>query len=78
MSKPSTAGMVARIAAIAAALVIAPFALSSASGVHVNDACAADGTDSGTCCPEARSICVVGTFVGQNYYYKSEGSCSGN
>lgn len=33
------------------------------------------GSDSGTCCPEIGSSCVIGNYVRENAYYKSEGPC---
>lgn len=32
--------------------------------------------ESGTCCREIGSICVVGSNSFHGYYYKSEGSCN--
>ncbi len=32
--------------------------------------------DSGTCCPEANSICYVGGDRNVHYYYKESGKCS--
>jgi hypothetical protein len=32
--------------------------------------------DTGTCCPETGSLCIIGTTSAQNYYYKSEGPCN--
>ncbi|HEX6036799.1 hypothetical protein [Longimicrobium sp.] len=29
----------------------------------------------GTCCPEEKSTCVVGTHAEPNYYYKPQGGC---
>lgn len=34
--------------------------------------------NSGTCCPETGSICIVGGIEKQNYYYKAEGPCRGS
>lgn len=34
--------------------------------------------DSGTCCPEIGSICVIGNLVFHGYYYKSSGPCGGD
>lgn len=31
--------------------------------------------DSGTCCPESGSSCVIGAILTTNAYYKASGSC---
>ncbi len=36
------------------------------------------GNDSGTCCPEDGSTCVIGTYVRDDAYYKDAGSCHGS
>jgi hypothetical protein len=33
-------------------------------------------SDSGTCCPEISSDCVIGTFHAGGKYFKSEGPCN--
>lgn len=32
--------------------------------------------DTGTCCQEVGSTCVIGKYAEENAYYKSEGPCS--
>ena len=32
----------------------------------------------GTCCPEDKSVCVIGSSKLFGYYQKASGSCSGN
>jgi hypothetical protein len=62
-----------RIIAALVALTAAP--LTVKAGVPVlNEACA-QVDDSGTCCPQAGSICVVGQYVAENHYYKTSGAC---
>lgn len=42
------------------------------SGFRVQEA----ACQSGTCCSEEKSTCVVGTTAEANYYYKPHSSCS--
>lgn len=63
--------VVLRVALLGGALVLAPYTLSARQGLAVNAACA----ETGTCCPESRSICNAGGTEHMDYYYKSEGCC---
>lgn len=45
---------------------------ADADGLRVQEAACQDGT----CCPEEKSTCVVGTHAEANYYYKPKGSCT--
>ncbi len=44
---------------------------AGAGGLRVHEAACQDGT----CCPEEKSTCVVGTHAEANYYYKPQGPC---
>jgi hypothetical protein len=44
---------------------------ADAGGLHVQEAACQDGT----CCPEDKSTCVVGTHAETGYYFKPQGSC---
>lgn len=48
-----------------------PVAFTPERGVVGNQACA----QSGTCCPEPGSTCVIGTFSKADAYFKESGSC---
>lgn len=60
-----------QIGSSAALLTLAPLALSFDNGLTEQQACA----QTGTCCPESTSFCLVGENVVRDAYYKSEGPC---
>ena len=60
-----------RVACPVAVLALAPVAFTPERGVVENQACA----QSGTCCPEPGSTCVIGDFSRADAYYKPSGSC---
>jgi hypothetical protein len=49
---------------------LAPVSVSF-HGVHLQTA----ACQSGTCCPEERTMCIVGTSEVPDHYFKSSGSC---
>lgn len=55
-------------------LVAAPLAFSPETGVRENEACAQNGT----CCREIGATCVIGHYVQEHAFYRSEGSCRVN
>lgn len=60
-----------RIAWLAIVLATAPVQVTPDGGIAEQQACA----QSGTCCPEPESTCVIGSFSRADAYYKAEGSC---
>jgi len=60
-----------RVACPVTVLALTPLAFTWERGVVENEACA----QSGTCCPEAGSTCVIGNFSRADAYYKPSGSC---
>lgn len=60
-----------RIGLPAVALSLAPVAFTAGDGFVERQACA----QSGTCCPEEGSLCIIGTHFARNYYFKGEGRC---
>lgn len=58
--------------AIGALLGAAPVTVSREHGVEAQAA----ECQSGTCCPEERSTCVIGTVQVGDYYHKAKGSCT--
>ena len=54
-----------------AALTASAPVTADAGGLRVQEAACQDGT----CCPEDKSTCVVGTHSETGYYYKPQGSC---
>lgn len=52
-------------------LSIAPLTFTMEAGVTEQQACA----QSGTCCREADSLCIVGGNFARDYYFKKEGPC---
>lgn len=63
-----------RVACAATVLALTPLAFTPERGVVENQACA----QSGTCCPEVGSTCVIGDFSKADAYYKTSGSCKDN
>jgi hypothetical protein len=53
------------------ALTAAPIGFTQDKGLGAAEACA----QSGTCCSEWGSTCIIGSYVRENAYYKAEGSC---
>lgn len=60
-----------QIGAFAGLMTLAPVTFSADEGVAERRACA----QSGSCCPEAESLCVIGQHFARGYYFKPEGSC---
>jgi hypothetical protein len=60
------------IGSFATVLSLAPLAFSPGRGIEEQQACA----QSGTCCPEPGSICVIGTNFARDYYFKPSGRCA--
>jgi hypothetical protein len=64
--------LISRITLLSGAVLTASAPITAdAGGLRVQEAVCQDGT----CCPEEKSTCVVGTHAEANYYYKPKGSC---
>jgi hypothetical protein len=61
-----------RIVLLSGAVLTASAPITAdANGLRVQEAACQDGT----CCPEEKATCVVGTHAEAGYYYKAKGSC---
>lgn len=63
--------LIRRMILLASAVLAAAPITVNADGLGVQEAACQDGT----CCPEEKSTCVVGTHAEANYYYQPKGSC---
>lgn len=66
-----------RIAVLPLAVVALtlPVKYSPTDGVTLARACGQEVPTTGTCCPQLRATCVIGSYVGARQYYLREGPC---
>lgn len=71
MSSPRRFRLRAALICVPVLATAAPVSFSG-KGLDVSRAECQDGT----CCPEPKSTCIVGTYQRADKYYKSSGSCT--
>lgn len=60
-----------RAACPATVLALTPLAFTPERGIVEKEACA----QTGSCCAEPGSTCVIGSYVREDAHYKADGSC---